>query len=78
MFFGPVKNVHDASKITLKYTRIFPRGVQNVHDASKNVHGALKAESAHRKYSRIFSTLQKYVHSFWTRPKRQILSGKSA
>ena len=53
--FGRVKNVHDASKITFKYNRIFRRRVQNVH-------GALKVESKRRNYSRMFSMHRKYVH----------------
>ena len=31
--FGRVKNVHDAPKITLKYSSIFRRRVKNVDDA---------------------------------------------
>ena len=60
--FGLVENVHDASKIPLKHNNIFRRRVQNVHNA-------LKADLTRRKYSRLFSTRRKYVHSFWTRPK---------
>ena len=52
--FERVENVHDASKITLKYNSIFRQRVQNVYSA-------LKADSMRPKHYRTFSTLPKYV-----------------
>ena len=36
--FGPVKNVDDASKITLKYSSLLRRRAKHVHDASSYVY----------------------------------------
>ena len=70
-----VEKVHNTPKITLKYNSIFRRHVIYTYIPFKFFRGA---DWTRPKYSCLFSTRQKYVRLFWTRPKSEILSGKSA
>ena len=73
--FGRVENVHDATKMTLKYNGIFRRPVKiymtrhRTYISLKRFSCTLKTDCTRPKYSLLFSTRRKYVRLFWTRPK---------